>query len=148
MEFRNKIIFITVILCHVGLVLEFEIWRHFDKKNRKLLLCLIVLIICDCMIYPDSKFLTVEWMNEWGILFVFKCHSIQVHSNKDCKNKTKKCPHFFLRLEVDFFWSYVITQNICNKFIEIKFSVGCIVWAWCWLWQHPNYTYWFKYIVV
>ena len=26
-------------------------------------------------------------------------------------------------------YAYVITQNICNKFIEIKFSVGCMVWA-------------------
>ena len=47
---------------------------------------------------------------------------------------------FFLWLEADFFWSHVITQNICNKFIKIEFSVGCMVWVWCWLWQHSNYT--------
>ena len=23
---------------------------------------------------------------------------------------------------------YVIKQDICNKFIEVKFSVGCMVW--------------------
>ena len=27
-----------------------------------------------------------------------------------------------------FFWSYVITQGICNKFIEVYFCVGCMVW--------------------
>ena len=36
--------------------------------------------------------------------------------------KTKKWPVFFW-----FFWSYVTTQGICNKFIEMKISVGCIV---------------------
>ena len=24
-------------------------------------------------------------------------------------------------------YAYVITQDICNKFIEVKFSVGCTV---------------------
>jgi hypothetical protein len=38
--------------------------------------------------------------------------------------KTKKQPHFFLRLEANIFWSYVITQGICNKFIGMKISVG------------------------
>ena len=42
------------------------------------------MIVCDCMVYPDPKFL------------IFK---------------TKKRPHFFLRLEADFFWSYVITLD-------------------------------------
>ena len=44
-------------------------------------------------------------------------------------------PHFFLRLEADFFWSYVMMQDICKKFIEIKFYVGCMVWPWCSLLQ-------------
>ena len=30
-----------------------------------------------------------------------------------------------------FFWSYVIKQGICNKFIEVNFCVGCMVWSWC-----------------
>ena len=34
---------------------------------------------------------------------------------------------FFLRLEAVFL-SYVITQGICNKFIEMNISVGCMVW--------------------
>jgi hypothetical protein len=33
-------------------------------------------------------------------------------------------------LEADFFWFHVITQNICNKFIAVNFSVGCMVWPW------------------
>ena len=45
-------------------------------QNRNLLLCSIVLIVCDCMVYPDSKFL------------IFR---------------TKKHPRFFLSLEADFF---------------------------------------------
>ena len=45
-------------------------------QHRNLLLCSIVLIVCDCMVYPDSSCLIFE---------------------------TKKGPHFFLRLEVDFF---------------------------------------------
>ena len=26
-------------------------------------------------------------------------------------------------------YAYVTTQDICNKFIEVKFSVGCMVWV-------------------
>ena len=29
--------------------------------------------------------------------------------------------------EVKINYAYVITQDICNKFIEVKFSVGCTV---------------------
>ena len=60
-------------------------------------LCWIVL---DCMVYPDRKFLI---------------------------SKTKKRPSFFQRLEADFFWSYVIMQDICNKFIEMKISVWTLL---------------------
>ena len=35
---------------------------------------------------------------------------------------------------------HVITQDICNKFIEIKNFVGYMVWVWCWIWQHPKHT--------
>ena len=57
--------------------------------------------------------------------------------------KTKKHPHFFLRLEADFFWSYVIMQDVCNKFIEINFCLGCMVWPWLHLFQHWTFAkYW------
>ena len=48
----------------MGLVLEFEMWRHFDRKQKTEIkivyfvqLCLIALIVCDCMVYRDTKFL-------------------------------------------------------------------------------------------
>ena len=53
-------------------------------------------IVCNCMVYPDPKFL------------IFKA---------------KKQSPFFLR-----FRSYDPTQGICNKFIEMKISVECMVW--------------------
>ena len=34
------------------------------------------------------------------------------------------------------FLSYFITQGIYSKFIDIKFSVGCMVLSWCCLLQH------------
>ena len=41
-----------------------------------------------------------------------------------------------------------VTYNAIHlcKFIKIKFSVGCTVWAWCWLWQHPKYSY--RYLLI
>ena len=49
----------------------------------------------------------------------------------------------FQWLEADLFWSNVITQVIWNKFIEIKTSVGCMVWLWLRLFQHwPFVKYW------
>ena len=30
--------------------------------------------------------------------------------------------------EVKINYAYFITQGICNKFTEVKFSVGCMVW--------------------
>ena len=33
-------------------------------------------------------------------------------------------------------YAHVITQDICNKFIEIKFSVGCMVFPWLRLLDH------------
>ena len=50
---------------------------------------------------------------------------------------------FFLRLEADLFWSYFIMQGICNKFIEMRISVGCMVWPWLHLLQHWTFVkYW------
>ena len=31
--------------------------------------------------------------------------------------------------------AHVTTQRILNKFIELNFSVGCMVWPWCCLFQ-------------
>ena len=58
-----------------GLVLEFEMCKHFDikQKSKSFTLCDCV---CDCMVYPDPKFLT-------------------------CKTKIQ--PHFFLKLDADYF---------------------------------------------
>ena len=38
-------------------------------------------------------------------------------------------PHFISEDGGWFFWSYVITKGICNKFIEVNFCVGCMVWC-------------------
>ena len=48
-------------------------------------LCLIALIVCDCIVYPDPKCL------------IFK---------------TKKRPYFFLRLEADFFILYYHSRHL------------------------------------
>ena len=37
----------------MGLVLEFEMWRHFDTKQKSKSFTL-----CDCIIYTEPKFLT------------------------------------------------------------------------------------------
>ena len=37
-------------------------------------------------------------------------------------------------------YAYVITQGICNKFIEVNFCVGCMVSQPNRLFQHPKYT--------
>ena len=49
-------------------------------------------------------------------------------------------------MEAGFFWSDVITQDICNKFIEIQIYEGCIVWPWCCLLQHWTFVikYWWQ----
>ena len=31
--------------------------------------------------------------------------------------------------------AHVTTLRILNRFIQINFSVGCMVWPWCWLFQ-------------
>ena len=50
----------------------------------------------------------------------------------------------FLRLEA--FLSYVIMQGICNKLIEMKISVGCIILLWFRLWQDWTFViYWWEY---
>ena len=64
--------------------------------------CLITLIVYDCMVYPDHKFL------------IFKTKNGLISFSEDGGL---------------FFWSYVITQGICNKFIELNFFKGCMV---CW----------------
>ena len=38
-------------------------------------------------------------------------------------------------MEVRNNYAHVTTQRILNKFIEIHFSVGCMVWPWCCLFQ-------------
>ena len=35
-------------------------------------------------------------------------------------------------------YAYVTTQGICNKFIEVFFFVGCMVWRLTHLWQHST----------
>ena len=40
--------------------------------------------------------------------------------------KSNKLPIFFWDWRL-FFWSYVVMQDICNKFIELNFYVGCMV---------------------
>ena len=53
---------------------------------------------------------------------------------------------FFLRMEADVFWFYLITQDICNKFIEINFCFGRMVWLWLHLFQHWIFVkYWWDY---
>ena len=37
--------------------------------------------------------------------------------------------------EVKNYHTYVTTQRILNKFIEVNLSVGCVVWPWCCLFQ-------------
>ena len=38
---------------------------------------------------------------------------------------------------------YVITQGICNRFIEMNFCVGCMVWPWKRLLQNWTFVkYW------
>ena len=58
--------------------------------------------LCDCIVYPDPKLLIC---------------------------KIKIWPHFFLRLEADFFDPMLSHKTFATKFIEIKISVGCMVWA-------------------
>ena len=42
--------------------------------------------------------------------------------------------------EVKINYAYVTTQDICNKFIEVNFCVGCMVSQPNRLKQHPKYT--------
>ena len=73
-------------------------------------------IVFDFMVYLDPKFLIL---------------------------KTKNQPRFFSEVRNWFFLFYVITQGICNKFIEINISVGCMVWPWMRLLQDWTFVkYW------
>ena len=65
-------------------------------------LCLIGSIECDCMVYPDLKFVRFKPRN-WTHLFFWGWRLI-------------------------LFWFYIITQGICNKFIKVNFCVGSMVW--------------------
>ena len=74
-----------------------------QNRNQSHLLFAIVLIVCDCIVNPDPKFLTF---------------------------KTKKTSSLFSEVGGWLFWSYVITQDIFNTFIEINFCFRCMVWPW------------------
>ena len=63
------------------MVLEFEMRRHFDIKKKSESLCLIMF---DCMVNPNPKFLI---------------------------SKTKKQPHFFLRLKAGFFFYPMLSRK-------------------------------------
>ena len=74
----------------------------------------------NCMVYPDPKFL------------IFKTKNGLIYFSEDGGW---------------FFWSYVITQGICNKFIEMKISVGGMVWPWLCLFQHWTFVkYWWDVV--
>jgi hypothetical protein len=45
-----------------------------------------------------------------------------------------------MRSEVKNAYAHVITQGICNKFIEVNFCVGCMVSQPNRLFQYPKYT--------
>ena len=54
---------------------------------------------------------------------------------KEKRNSSKKWLHsFFWGLRL--FWDHVITQDICNRFIEIEFFVGCMACPWLCLLHH------------
>ena len=62
-------------------------------RNQNNLLCAVVcdcVDVCDCMVYPDPNFLIFKTKNS---LIFFEDRGW-------------------------FFWSHIITQGICNKFIE------------------------------
>ena len=73
-----------------GLVLEFEMWRHFDtKKETKIVyfvsLCLIVI---DRMVYPDPKFLI--FITKKGLIFFLRLEAVLLgkmanHTKQICR---------------------------------------------------------------
>ena len=85
-----------------ALVLEFEMWWHFDTKQKSKPFTLyncVWLCVIDCMVYPDPKLFLCLKLN--GLIFFWGWKLI--------------------------FSFYVITQGICNKFIKLNFCVGCLV---------------------
>ena len=66
----------------MGLVLEFEMWKHFDTKQ--ILFCAIV---CDCMVYPDHKFLMCKtkkrprWCNGKAMILAGKNSEYGISAN-------------------------------------------------------------------
>ena len=65
----------------------------------------------------ESQFSRILWPIQQ---FNKSCFFIIIRHNQ----KTKKRPHIFFWGQRLIFLSYVITQGICNKFIEIIFCVG------------------------
>ena len=110
-------------LCGLGSRIR-DVEAFWYKTEIKIIyfvqLCLIALIVCDSIVYPGPKYL------------IFK---------------TKNRLIYFSEEGGWFFWSYVITQGICNKFIEMKISVRCMVWPWSCLLQHWTFVkYWWDTI--
>ena len=62
---------------------------------------LIAMIVSNCIIYPNPKFLI---------------------------SKTKKKVHLFFWEWRLIYLSYLIMHSIFNKFIKVNFCVGCMVW--------------------
>ena len=91
-------------------------WFLVQNRNQNNSLCGIVLIVCDSMFPLPLEF---------------------------CYSK--------LKIDLIFFWgwkrsflSYVIMQDICNKFIEVNFF-WCMVWPWLRLLHHWTFVkYWLK----
>ena len=66
---------------------------------------------------------------------------------RDCmvypEPELKELPIFFSEAEGWYFLSYVITQDIWNKFIKKTFCFGCMVWPWLFLFQDWTFVkYW------
>ena len=101
-------------------------------------LCLIVLIVTDCMVYLDPKFVIFK---KYQKFWVRVNHTIR-HNQK-----TKKQPNIISEARAWLLWPYVITKGICKKNIEISFCVGCMVWPWLRLFvmQRPALHLWKKF---
>ena len=99
--------------CGGALVLEFEMWRHFDTKQKSFTLF-------DCV-----------WLYglPWPYFLIFKTK--------------KTSSFFFWDRRLIFFWILCYQQDIFNKLIEINFCLGCMVWPWLRLLHHWSFVkYW------
>ena len=92
------------------LVLEFEMWRHFNTKQKSFTFFGCV----DCVwLYGLS----------WSVTLNFR--------------------YLKLKKSLSFSWGYIITEDICNKFIKVIFCLGCMVCLWLRLFQHWTFVkYW------